>query len=197
MEHNVSLGCVVMAAGNARRFGTNKLAAPLDGRSLILRCLEAVPAEQFKQVVVVTQYPEIMRLAGEFHFAAIHNDAPEAGISHTIALGLTALRDCDAVLFQVSDQPLLRRDSIAHLADCWRHQPDKLAALSHGSVRGNPCIFPARFFPELLTLTGDHGGNTVIRRHEEELILVEAPAAELTDVDTPEALQALAQPRKE
>ena len=147
--------------------------------------------------MVVTQYPEIMRLAGEFHFAAIHNDAPEAGISHTIALGLTALRDCDAVLFQVSDQPLLRRDSIAHLVDCWRQQPNKLAALSHGGVRGNPCIFPARFFPELLTLTGDHGGNTVIRRHEEELILAEAPAAELTDVDTPEALQALAQPRKE
>ncbi len=58
-------------------------------------------------------------------------------------------------------------------------------------VRGNPCIFPARFFPELLELQGDHGGNTVIRRHEEELLLVEAPEAELTDVDTPEALRAL------
>ena len=132
-----------------------------------------------------------MRLAGEFHFAAIHTDAPEEGISRTIALGLTALRDCDAVLFQVSDQPLLRRESIAHLVDCWRRRPDKLAALSHGGVRGNPCIFPARFFPELLELQGDHGGNTVIRRHEEELLLVEAPEAELTDVDTPEALRAL------
>ena len=94
MEHNVSLGCVVMAAGNARRFGANKLAAPLGGRSLILRCLEAVPAEQFERVVVVTQYPEIMRLAKEFHFAAIHNQHPEIGLSHTIHLGLTALRDC-------------------------------------------------------------------------------------------------------
>ena len=191
MEHNVSLGCVVMAAGNARRFGTNKLAAPLGGRSLILRCLEAVPAEQFKRVVVVTQYPEIMRLAGEFHFAAIHNDAPEAGISHTIALGLTALRDCDAVLFQVSDQPLLRRDSIAHLVDCWRQQPNKLAALSHGGVRGNPCIFPARFFPELLELREDHGGNTVIRRHEADLLLLDVPAEELHDVDTAQALEEL------
>ena len=53
-----------MAAGNARRFGENKLAAALDGRSLILRALEAVPAEQFEKVVVVTQYPEVMRLAG-------------------------------------------------------------------------------------------------------------------------------------
>ena len=111
MEHNVSLGCVVMAAGNARRFGANKLAAPLGGRSLILRCLEAVPAEQFERVVVVTQYPEIMRLAKEFHFAAIHNQHPEIGLSHTIHLGLTALRDCSGVMFLVSDQPLLRRES--------------------------------------------------------------------------------------
>ena len=75
--------------------------------------------------------------------------------------------------------------------DCWRHQPDKLAALSHGGVRGNPCIFPARFFPELLELQGDHGGNTVIRRHEEDLFLLEVPAEELHDVDTVQALEEL------
>ena len=44
MEHKPTLGCVLMAAGNARRFGQNKLSAALDGRSLILRALEAVPS---------------------------------------------------------------------------------------------------------------------------------------------------------
>lgn len=105
-----------------------------------------------------------MRLAGEFHFAAIHNPHPDYGISHTIELGLTALRDCDGVLFQVSDQPLLRRESVAELVDRWRTRPEKIVALGHGGVRGNPCLFPARFFPELLELREDHGGNTVIRR---------------------------------
>ena len=52
MENTPKLGCVVMAAGNARRFGDNKLAAQLRGRSLILRALEAVPAEKFDKVVV-------------------------------------------------------------------------------------------------------------------------------------------------
>ena len=41
----VQIGCVVMAAGDARRFGDNKLAAVFDGKPLILRALEAVPAE--------------------------------------------------------------------------------------------------------------------------------------------------------
>ncbi len=184
----MKIGCVVMAAGNARRFGENKLAAQLRGRSLILRALEAVPAEQFDAVAVVTQYPEIMRLVKEFHFSAIHNEHPDWGISHTIKLGLTGLRDCCGVLFLVSDQPLLKRESVADLVKLWKRQPDKIAALAHGGVRGNPCLFPARFFPELLELREDHGGNTVIRRHEEDLILLEVAEQELTDVDTPQAM---------
>ena len=57
----LKLGCVVMAAGNASRFGENKLAAEVRGRSLISRALEAVPEECFEAVVVVSQYPEIDR----------------------------------------------------------------------------------------------------------------------------------------
>lgn len=187
----MELGCVVMAAGNARRFGENKLAAELRGRSLILRALEAVPPEKFAKVVVVTQYPEIMRLAKEFHFAALHNDHPEYGISHTIELGLTALRDCEGAMFLVSDQPLLRRESVAALADLWQARPEGIAALAHGGVRGNPCVFPARFYPELLALTEDTGGNAVIRRHEDALTLLEVDAEELCDVDTAEAMAEL------
>ena len=37
------IGCVVMAAGNASRFGANKLAAQVDGKTLLRRALEAVP----------------------------------------------------------------------------------------------------------------------------------------------------------
>jgi molybdenum cofactor cytidylyltransferase len=187
----LKLGCVVMAAGNARRFGENKLAAELDGRSLIRRALEAVPGEAFDSVVVVTQYPEIADLAQEFHFTAIQNEHPDFGISHTIRLGLSQLQDCDGVLFLVSDQPLLRQESVAELVRLWRKQPDNIAALSHGGVRGNPCLFPAPFFPELMNLREDKGGNTVIRRHEDCLVLLEVDSRELTDVDTPEAMKEL------
>ena len=41
------IGCVVMAAGNARRFGENKLAVQVQGKALFRRALEAVPAERF------------------------------------------------------------------------------------------------------------------------------------------------------
>ena len=47
------LGCVIMAAGNAVRFGANKLEAELDGKPLIRRAFEAVPAGVFDRVVVI------------------------------------------------------------------------------------------------------------------------------------------------
>lgn len=187
----LKLGCVVMAAGNARRFGENKLAAGVGGRSLILRALEAVPAEEFEAVAVVTRYPEILELAERFRFIPVRNEYPDRGVSRTIRLGLEALGDLDGAMFLVSDQPLLRRESVKALAELWRSRPENIAALAHGGVRGNPCLFPARFFPELLALTEDRGGSAVIRRHEEDLILLEVPERELTDVDTREALEKL------
>ena len=188
---DLRIGCVVMAAGNARRFGENKLAAELGGRTLIRRALEAVPAECFCAVAVVTQYAEVEALARSFGFLPVRNLHPDWGISHTIRLGLEALGDCGAALFQVSDQPLLRRKTVAAETAFFRRHPDRLVGLSHGGVRGNPCIFPARYFPELLALREDQGGSTVIRRHPEELLLFEAPGEELEDVDTAAALRCM------
>ena len=185
------IGCVVMAAGDARRVGENKLAALFDGKPLILRALEAVPAEEFSAVAVVTQYPEVEALASEFGFLPVHNPHPDWGISHTIRLGLEALGECGAALFQVSDQPMLRRETVKGEVEFFRRHPDKLVGLGHDGVRGNPCIFPAAWFPELLALKEDHGGSSVIRRHEEDLLLFECPARELADADTRQALRAM------
>lgn len=190
------LGCVVMAAGDARRFGENKLAAEVGGKTLIRRALEAVPGDAFCRVAVVTQYPAVEALAAEFGFFPVRNPHPDWGISHTIRLGLEALGEVDAAMFQVSDQPLLRRETIRAQTEFFRRHPDKLVGLGHGGVRGNPCIFPAAYFPELLALTEDHGGSSVIRRHEEALLLFEASEEELEDVDTAPALQAMREKRK-
>lgn len=183
----MKIGCVVLAAGNARRFGGNKLEARVDGQTMIRRALEAVPAGL--DTVVVTQYPEIEAMAAAFGFRAVRNDAPEQGLSRSVRLGLERLLDCEGVLFTVADQPRLRRESAEALVALWAQNPGRIAAMAHGGVRGNPCIFPASLFPELLALTGDVGGSAVIRAHEGGVLLLETDAAELADVDTPAALK--------
>ena len=181
-----------MAAGNARRFGDNKLAAMVHGKTLIERALDAIPQEGFSRVVVVTQYAEVEALAVERGFTVIWNRHPDWGISHTISLGTEELqKDCDAICYMVSDQPLLRRESIAGALAFFRENSDHIVGLSHNGKRGNPCIFPRKFYDELIALREDHGGNTVIRAHEDALLLYEVDKQELTDVDTPQALRDL------
>ena len=189
---DLSVGCLVMAAGNAERFGRNKLSAVLGRETVIERALRALPRDKFAAVTVVTQYPEVEEAARAYGFRVIQNDHPDWGISHTIRIGTETLMDsCDAILYQVADQPLLRPESVKALVSFWRRQPEKIAALAHDGHRGNPCVFPARFYPELLELKEDCGGSAVIRRHEEDLILLETAARELMDIDTPEAYRTM------
>ena len=121
----MKIGCIVMAAGNARRFGSNKLDARVEGKTLLRRALEAVPAACFDRVAVVTQYPQGMELAREMGFLPVENSRPDLGLSHTIALGMAHMQDMDGVMFQVSDQPLLRRDSVERLVEAFRRHPDR------------------------------------------------------------------------
>ena len=184
-----SFGCVVMAAGASERFGENKLLRELAGRPVASYTLAAIPAEAFSKVVVVTRFAEIAALARSRGFTVTENDAPGEGVSRTIRLGLAEVSDCDAVLFTVADQPLLTGDTIRRILKAWR--PGGICAAADGDRRGNPCLFDRAFFPELIALEGDHGGASVIRRHAEALTLVQTPARELWDCDTPKALEDL------
>lgn len=187
----LSYGCVVMAAGNASRFGANKLLQDFQGKPLIAHALDVIPISLFRRVTVVSQYDAILEMARQRGFTAIKNDHPELGQSLSLQLGLATMQDCDAVLFQVADQPLLREESIRQLLTLSEENPECIVGLSHAGQRGNPCLFPKRFFPELADIRGDRGGNVVIQKHPDDLRLLEVDAEELQDVDTPEILNAL------
>ena len=113
-------GCLLMAAGNASRFGENKLAACFDGQSLFSLALAAIPAEMFARVTVVSQYPALLEEASLAGFDTILNDRPEDGISRTIRLGTQAMADCAGILYMVADQPLLRAGTVRRVVDAQR-----------------------------------------------------------------------------
>ena len=185
----MKIGCVVLAAGNARRFGSNKLQVQVDGESLIRRALETVPSGLV--TVLVSQYPEILSLAGEYGFEAVLNDQPDLGLSRSVRLGLERLTDCGGVLFLVADQPLLSASAVRAVVRQWREHPSCIVGAACGTRRGNPNVFPREFFPALCALEGDRGGSAVIRQYPERYLAVDVPPEALADVDTPEALRAI------
>ena len=181
------VGCVLLAAGLSSRFGRNKLLEKWEGRSLIDRALAAVPSDRLSQIVVVTRFPEVRVLAQVYNFEVVWNNCPEEGISASIRLGLNMLKGVDAAMFMVCDQVFLTQAGVSALVDFYHEHPDRIVCMSYNGERGNPCIFPAAFFPELLALRGDIGGGAVIKRYEPMLLRFDVSnAAELMDVDHPE-----------
>ena len=185
------IGCLLMAAGNASRFQSNKLLAEFRGKPLVLWALERIDPARFSQVTVVTQYPEICTMAEEFGFPWLKNDHPDWGAAYTIRLGTEAMAQCDAILYLVADQPLLDAAAIARILETWQETPDRIVAPAHDGRTGNPCIFPREFFPELCQLQGDVGGKRVNKAHLDRLLTVEVAPDALFDCDTPEALAEL------
>lgn len=187
-----AVSCVLLAAGAGLRFGGGKLLAEFDGERLFERAMNVLPEELFARVAVVSGCEEILAESERRGFLAVRNSAPEKGVSLSVRLGLEAAKPCGAVLFLVCDQPLLRQASVRRILEAGAAHPEKIVAPQGADGRlGNPCLFPAAFFPELAALEGDCGGKRVIRAHPEALFTVPLPEEELFDTDTKEELSRL------
>ena len=187
-----TVSCVLLAAGAGSRFGGGKLLAEFDGKRLFERAMNALPTERFVRVAVVSGCEDILAESERRGFLAVRNDAPEQGVSLSIRLGLESAKPCSAVLFLVGDQPLLTKESVRRILEAGAARPEKIIVPEAPDGRlGNPCLFPAAFFPELSALEGDRGGKRVIRAHPEAVLTVPLPEEELFDTDTKEELSRL------
>jgi molybdenum cofactor cytidylyltransferase len=177
---------LLLAAGLSRRFGRQKLLEPWNGEPLVRAAARRLLEAGLKPVVVVVSAePRFDDALAGLPLGVVQNPAPELGISQSIRIGVRALPDaCPAALIAVADQPYLTADAIADLRDAF--SPGRIVVPCYGEQRGNPPIFDRRFFPELLRLEGDHGGQAVVSAHPEAVIEVSLAAGMGTDIDRPD-----------
>ena len=92
------IGCVIMASGLAKRFGSNKLLAEFDRKPLLCR---AFAVTEGLHRVVVTRSIEVQTLCEECGISVLHHALPFR--SDTVRLGLEYLlprfRPCPAACF--------------------------------------------------------------------------------------------------
>ena len=198
----MKIAMIMLAAGNSRRFGANKLLYEVDGLPMykhVLGQLIQVKGQLEEEsdriytgnlpdikcrITVVTQYDTIAETAGKQGIEVLYNPHPEMGISSSLKIGLSANLDADAVLFTVSDQPWLTFDTICKLIQALLDSGKQIACISCQGKMGNPCIFRKKYYEELLTLEGDKGGKRVIMKHLEDTCIYEVKnARELKDID--------------
>ncbi len=181
-----------LAAGQSRRYGSNKLLADYGGKPLYRHGLdvlrEAVSSRNDCTLNVVTCWEEISSSVTADGIRCIPCPDSHLGISYTIRAGIAAVRPLNAedyLLFAVADQPHLTSGTVTRLLDTAHLRP-VTACLTCGEQSGNPVLFAASLADELCTLEGDRGGKSVMRRHPENHIDVPCDPRELEDVDVRE-----------
>lgn len=182
---------VILAAGEGKRFGGDKLLSDINGVRLYQH-MENIykKAYDFKNRIIVGKDIEILEYYKKNGFIPVYNDRPELGKSRSIKLAVKALRNVrysEAVLFGVCDQPLLRPETIKKIIDEFQNFDKTISSVRCNGRLGNPCIFSSRWFDELMALGEDEGGKKLIKRHPGEMLFIDIENEdELVDVDTKE-----------
>lgn len=183
----MDVGLIMLAAGSSRRFGSNKLLCPVDGIPMYGRILEqlvTVAGEFALDITVVTRWEEIAEAAEKTGARVLDNPYYQEGISSSVKIGLRANLHHSACLFTVADQPWLTAETIGRLLKLYQESKKGIACVCHQGKTGNPCIFSALYYPELLELDGDVGGRKVLMAHREDAEFLEVEdEKELRDVD--------------
>ena len=195
---------IYMAAGNSRRFGSNKLFYELDGKPMYRHLLERLIEIKDRynklksdspaiDITVVTRYREILDYCSSIPdcHAVLSLDS-EKGISHTIKAGIMAVQEQkktsmqDYYMFAVADQPYLKSQSVIKLIDKVLENKGNMRlvfSLRCGDAVGNPCVFHSSLIPQLLSLEGDKGGRSVAKKYDCVYVDI-ADERELMDIDT-------------
>ena len=183
------LGCVIMASGQGRRFGGNKLMADFHGEPMIARALSATEGI-FERRVVVTRHREVADLCKERGVETVLHDYPDR--ADTVRLGLEAVGDAAGCLFCPGDQPFLRQETVATLALAAVNCPCAIWRTAFADSPGSPVFFPKWAFLELSSLPRGYGGGFVAKKYPQWVKTVSVrDKRELMDVDSPEDLRKL------
>ena len=179
---------ILLAAGSATRFGSDKLLhrlphdVPIAVQSA--RHLKAVFAGKILAVV----RPDSAQL-GEFlekeDCRIVVCEKAAEGMGESLACAVRAAGPADAYLVALADMPFIRPSSVAAVREALERGAP-IAAPYFRARRGHPVGIAARFRGELEGLRGDAGAKQLLAQHTSEIVKVPVgDPAVLRDIDTP------------
>ena len=193
-ERRTTGAIVLMAGYSSRMEGGNKLFMSVgeSAQSVAERTLHSVVNGGYNPIVVVTGHDAetLKSTLMDFDVQYIHNVRYTDGMGTSIATAVQHIRDWDAALIVLGDMPFVATQTFQALLDKSLENPNQIIAPTFNARRGQPVIFPARFFDELKRCTGDVGGKRVLKANSDSVILLEVDDEGIHwDVDTMEMLR--------
>ena len=189
------IAAVILAAGNATRFGAPKVIAPLRGIELVRHVIDRLTLAGIAEIVVVAgeHLAAIETSASGSIATVVRNPAPSAGMSSSLVTAMHALSpECLAFVVALGDQPEIDPALVRRLIAVWEGcNAAAVVPVFQGGVRGHPVLFDISMRPFLLELTGDQGARALLEAMSDRVVLVHVDAPPPLDVDTPEDLALL------
>jgi molybdenum cofactor cytidylyltransferase len=184
----LKVAAILLAAGSATRFGSNKLLHLLPHAVPI-----AVQAARHLSVAVEGKVLVVVRsgseeLSGLFRAEGcevVVCEKADEGMGASLACAVRAARDADAYLIALADMPFIRASSIAAVRDALAAGAPLAAPYFRGR-RGHPVGISARFRAALEDLQGDEGARKILSAGASNIVKV--PVGDpgvLRDIDTP------------
>jgi molybdenum cofactor cytidylyltransferase len=172
---------VILAAGAARRMGSQKLLLPIDGRPMIAHVIDA--AAGWPLVVVAGAGVEPFLAAAAVRI--VRNAAPERGMSHSLALADASIAPSEPVAVLLADLPDITPAAIAAVIGAYDETIDVVVPRS-GATFGHPVVFGPRARRKIAALPD---GDTIKAVRDDPSLrrrIVAADRSALTDIDTPD-----------
>ena len=203
MNTSLTSAAIILAAGSSSRMGEgrHKLLLPLAGRPVLAYVIEAALASQALPIIVVLGHQasdvraQIAPYVTQPGVIIVENPGYMQGMSTSMRVGLESLMSRDipkvgSALIMLGDQPFITSHIIDQLIIAWNTMGKRIIAPLYDGKRGSPVLFEASLFAELLEVSGDEGGRSVLERHRDEVAMVEMGDAMANyDMDTWEAYQ--------
>jgi molybdenum cofactor cytidylyltransferase len=199
-EKGRAIAAVVLAAGRSSRMGgPNKLLAEIGGKPLVRHVVDAALASRARPVIVVTghQRDKVEAALAGLPVKFVHNPHFADGLGTSLKAGIAALgtlpAEADGAIVCLGDMPQVDAALIDRLIGAFDPEHGALVVVpTIDGKRGNPVVWSRRFFPDLMAVEGDVGARYLIGRYTEAVAEVPLTGtAALTDIDTPEALEAV------
>ncbi len=189
--HSDEIHCIVLAAGNSRRFGSDKTKICLNARPMSISIALTLQTITPNVLLIINQNNKNLQQAADKQSINYIINSHNCGIGSSISQAVTASLQAKGWLICLGDMPLIQPDTYRkiHTALLQGNRQSIILPRYHTKA-GHPAGFSKAWGTPLQSLTGDCGARTIINENAHHIHYINVDDCGIHfDIDTQDDLK--------